>query len=461
VKVADALHRLSQLHEDAVVVAWWQARTTWISTHLFAERRRTLLSLAAVVAAWAAVVKALPRESGHATAPLWLSAPIALAIVFGLLYGCYLAAVGFTRLPSIVRRRPQVALHAVFWGMLALVWLVPAGNGACTAVLVSVATLLPFLLWRCGYLLKTGQRGKAAGTRFADHLFYLHPAWGDANVPIGKGFDHLVRHEAHSPEAFARAQLAGMKLLALALLWSGAQRLMAGLVYGDPGSPITRLLGGHVLHVPRLDQLLERRAPIPLLVAWGSLYVELVREVLKHAAHGHVTVGALRLLGFNVFRNTYKPLLAESIVEFWNRYYYYFKELLVDFFFFPTFVRHFRTWPRVRMIVATFAAAFVGNMYYHALNQDGLVLHGDLRAAWGALRPRLLYCLLLAIGISVSMLREQKRRGTAPAPRGGLARGLRIAGVWTFFAVIHIWSVGANASFTHRTRFFLTLVGLG
>jgi len=25
-----------------------------------------------------------------------------------------------------------------------------------------------------------------------------------------------------------------------------------------------------------------------------------------------------------MFRNTYKPLLAESIVEFWNRYYYYF-----------------------------------------------------------------------------------------------------------------------------------------
>jgi hypothetical protein len=112
------------------------------------------------------------------------------------------------------------------------------------------------------------------------------------------------------------------------------------------------------------------------------------------------------------------------------------------------------------MIVATFAAAFIGNMYYHALNQDGLVLHGNFLSAWGALRPRLLYCLLLAIGISVSMLREQQRRGTATAPRGGLARVVRIAGVWTFFAIIHIWSVGAQASFTQRTRFFLSLLGL-
>ncbi|MEF8725082.1 hypothetical protein [Candidatus Accumulibacter phosphatis] len=38
-------------------------------------------------------------------------------------------------------------------------------------------------------------------------------------------------------------------------------------------------------------------------------------------------IGTLRLFGFNVFRNTYKPLPPESILEFWNRYYYYLKEL--------------------------------------------------------------------------------------------------------------------------------------
>jgi hypothetical protein len=452
VSASGSLRRLSQLHEDEAVVAWWQARTRWLAIHLDAERRRVLLSLAALVAAAIAVVKALPRGT---TTP-WLVAPVAFAIVVALLYACYRAAVRFATLPPAVRRRPQMALHAIFWCILAVVWLVPS-----SAVLVAVGTILPFILWRCGYLLKTGQRGKAAGTRFVDHLFYLHPTWGDANVPIGKGFDYLTRHEAHTPDAFARAQLAGIKLLVLALLWSGVQWLMAALVYGEARHPLTRALGDHVLHVPHLEELLERRGtPVPMLVAWGSLYVELFREVLKHAAHGHLTVGALRLFGFNVFRNTYKPLLAESIVEFWNRYYYYFKELLVDFFFFPTFVRRFKTAPRLRMIAATFAAAFVGNMYYHALNQDSLILHGDVDAAWRALRPRLLYCLLLAIGISVSMLREQRRRGGATVPRGGIARGLRIAGVWTFFAVIHIWSIGANASFTHRTRFFLMLLGL-
>ena len=457
---SSALRRLSQLHEDDGVVAWWQARSAWVSARLTPGRRRALLSLAAVVAAWRGVVKARPHHPGLAAAPPWLVVPVALAIVLGLLYACYLAAVHFARLPSAVRDRSQVALHVVFWSLLGVVWLFAAGAGSRTAILVTVATLLPYILWRCGYLLKTGQRRKAASTRFVDHLFYLYPVWGGTDVPIGKGFDHLVRHEARSDETFARAQLAGVKLLVLALLWSGARRLMAGFVYGEPESPITQMLGGCVLRVPRLDDLLEQRVHAPLLVAWGSLYVELVREVLKHAAQGHVVVGVLRLLGFNVFRNTYKPLLAESIVEFWNRYYYYFKELLVDFFFFPTFVRYVRGWPRVRIVVATFAAAFAGNLYYHALKQDALVLEGDLGAAWIALHSRVLYCLLLAAGISVSMLREQRRRGRVEAPRGGLARATRIAGVWTFFAILHIWSVGASASFTQRTRFFLSLLGL-
>ena len=58
---------------------------------------------------------------------------------------------------------------------------------------------------------------------------------------------------------------------------------------------------------------------------------------------------------------------SATLVEFWNRYYYYFKELLVRFFFMPVFMQlggKLRDWPRLRLFVAVFAAAFVGNIYY-------------------------------------------------------------------------------------------------
>lgn len=325
-----------------------------------------------------------------------------------------------------------------------------------------VTLVLPFLLWRCGYLLKTGQRGKAVGTSLSDHLFYLWPVWRGSETPYGKGFDYLSRNEAQSAEAFARSQLAGLKLLLLAQVWKAVLLLMRGAVYGDPDSPLALVLRGYSLGMPRLQDLIRGGATVSLLTAWVSIYCDLIWNTLKIAVKGHEYIGVLRLCGFHVFRNTYKPLLAESIVEFWNRYYYYFKELMVEFFFYPTFARYkTRLW--LRTLLAIFAAAFVGNIYYHLIQQERLLVVGDFSGLWNLLHARVFYCFLLASGICVSMLREQGRRGQPADARGGAARRLmRIGGVWTFYGVIHIWNVGGGlATFGQRTRFFLSLLVLG
>jgi D-alanyl-lipoteichoic acid acyltransferase DltB (MBOAT superfamily) len=173
-----------------------------------------------------------------------------------------------------------------------------------------------------------------------------------------------------------------------------------------------------------------------------------------------VIVGVLRLLGFNVFRNTYKPLLAESVVDFWNRYYYYFKELLAEFFFYPIYTR-FAVRPWLRTFLAIFAAAFVGNLYYHLLQLDAPLLAGNLAELWTSLESRTVYCFLLAAGIFVSMIREQRRRGTPHAASSTARRTLRIVGVWTFFALIHVWAhPGTEPTLAERTAFFLSLFGL-
>jgi hypothetical protein len=195
-------------------------------------------------------------------------------------------------------------------------------------------------------------------------------------------------------------------------------------------------------------------------LAWMGLYFGLIWAVLDLAASGHLIIGWLRFAGFNVFRNTYKPLLAETVVEFWGRYYYYFKELLVHFFFFPTFTRYFKGHPRLRMLAAVFAAAFLGNMYYHWIRLDAPLARADFVAMWAALQSRIFYCLLLALGIYVSMRREQARSGPKPA-RSLLRRATAIFGVWTFYSIIHIWAEEDPASFSTRLTFFLGLFGLG
>jgi hypothetical protein len=153
--------------------------------------------------------------------------------------------------------------------------------------------------------------------------------------------------------------------------------------------------------------------------------------------------------------------LAESIVEFWNRYYYYFKELLANFFFLPTFTqlgRKLRNWPDLRLFAAVFASAFIGNTYYHLIKLEHLMVQGQVLDALYGLRSRMFYCALLALGIFISMLRQQRRRGQAQAS-GTTNRVLRIAGVWTFFGLIFIWNVKGGATFTARVNFFFSLFG--
>lgn len=442
--------RLRDLHEDPVLVATWARVLEPVARVLTPARRRQLLSLAGLFVLWRLVAKPKGWDVSTSWRVLLAGALAAIAIAV------FVASRRYDRLPRALRRRPQIALHGAFWAVLALVWCTAGTTPVRERPLALLAITLPFLLWRLGYLLKSGQRGKAARTTPADHAFWLFPVWGGSETPYGKGLDYLARVEANDAIRLARAQLAGVKCLVLALVAQGGMFLMAGLVFADAKNPLASLGAG----IPHLEELVRRHDEIALPVAWLAIYCDLVWSVLRIAAKGHVYVGVLRLLGFNVFRNTYKPLLAPSIVEFWNRYYYYFKELLAEFFFYPTYARvKGATWWRT--LLAIFAAAFVGNLYYHVLEHDDALLAADFAGLWAAFAPRTIYCFLLAAGIWISMLREQRRRGGASAPDPTWVHVRRIAGVWTFFALIHVWA-GATAEPTaaERTRFVLSLFGL-
>lgn len=451
---------LTQFHESPAVIAAWQRALAPVLEWSTPSRRRTVLAIGALLVlvlkplATLGSLKAQSAEIGGVSRYLVILALLAFT------YACYLAAVNFARLPEAVRRRPQLTLHAVYWAVLIAIWLVAPPDTLVRSVLVGLAFTMPLVIWRCGYMLLSGQRGRAKGTSFADQLMVLFPVWGGSNTPYGKGLDYLSRSEAKTSEELARSHLAGLKLFLLAGLWYLAVELMNGAVYGDPKHQLTIALGGSGLGVPRLAGLTKGASAAPLALAWASLYAELVNQVLRHAAEGHVIIGTLRLFGFNVFRNTYKPLLAESVVAFWNRYYYYFKELMSEFFFLPTFARRLKKWNRLRLFAAVLAAAFVGNVYYHLLLREDLLMAGDAVGLWHVFGARIFYCFLLALGIFVSMVREQTRAASLSVD-GPARRWLRIFGVWTFFAVICIWNVRGGGDFSERTHFFASLFGLG
>ena len=453
------LHGLFQFHENPKIISFWLGLTGPLLRWLTPSRRRLLLALGAVWIALKRPLKELVKVSSWSeVSPEIISSFLVVVIIFGIFWLCYRTALKFSSLPSFVRSHPQLSLHSFYWLLLIVLWNTSPESGIWRIVLVALAIKLPFFLWRLGYMLMSAKRGKMAGTGFKDHVMYLWPSYGGSNTPYGKGLDYLSRNEAKDEEALARAQLAGIRLFLLAAIWKVVMAIMNGLVFGEDNY-VRQVLGGFTLDLPHVNRLVRQSGAVSPAVGWLCLYLELIRDVLRHAISGHEIIGTLRFFGFYVFRNTYKPLLSETIVEFWNRYYYYFKEVMVEFFFYPTFIGWFRKWPRLRLFAAVYMAAFFGNMYYHLIGKEAKLAYGDFQGLWVSLHTRLFYCFLLSAGIFISMLREQQRAGR-PRTRSILLRGLAIFGVWTFFAIINIWNQGGAAPFFDVTKFFLGLIGL-
>jgi hypothetical protein len=265
---------VAQFHENDRLIAWIQSCA--VVERLTPRRRRLVLYVGAFFAGAVALLNRHADWHEYRYAQTWWVPAVAFPILLSIVYLLYLTALHFKRLPAAVRGRPQICFHLFFWALLLLIWFAPDRSVFGISVIALVAISFPYLIWRCGYVLLSGQRGKIGGTTFKDHLFYIWPVWDGTNTPAGKGHDYLARAEAATAEAYARSLLAGFKLLLLVLVWKAVLQVMGAVVYGDPKSSLTPLLSGYHLGIPRLRHVINGDAAAPLILTWVSLYLELV-----------------------------------------------------------------------------------------------------------------------------------------------------------------------------------------
>jgi hypothetical protein len=159
------------------------------------------------------------------------------------------------------------------------------------------------------------------------------------------------------------------------------------------------------------------------LSVWGVLLYEFFNFYLLWTAVAHLKVGLWRLFGYDIEPYFQKPFLATNLVELWKRYSYYYKEFLVRAFYYPVFLRFFKSTPRLRVFVATMAAAGFGNLLYH-LVYTGL-FYGATTEVFGARLMTLPYYVILggAIALTQVYLIERGRRRRRPwqwGPKIGL-----------------------------------------
>jgi D-alanyl-lipoteichoic acid acyltransferase DltB (MBOAT superfamily) len=163
------------------------------------------------------------------------------------------------------------------------------------------------------------------------------------------------------------------------------------------------------------------------------------------------------MAGYRALRNSCRPLRSTSIAEFWNRYFYYFKELLVDFFFYPVYLRYFKGRPKLRLFFATLCAAGFGNVLFHYLDSvEYIAAHGPWEALL-TLQVYGLYGLFLGTAIGISQIRSRHRQ------RHWLReRVLAPLSVITFYCVLSVFDdLDRSRSVSDHFAFLATLVGMG
>jgi hypothetical protein len=342
-------------------------------------------------------------------------------------------------------RRPTLCL-IVFFLALVLVAQSPVAVGVPRVLLWSfLMTFLPYL-WFLAYALADVARKERPA--FWQHLGVFHPFWGSTLTPFGKGLSYLQKFEAKTPEDLAVTQLKGLKLAAWTFLLAGSLNCFSTLIHG-------------YLHVPSFDDTFLHHVAgtaYPRYLCWTSLLAFFVEDVLYMSVFGGAIVATARMAGFRLLRNTWRPLQATTLAEFWNRYYFYYKELLVDHFFYPAFLRCFRKHRRLRMFFATFSAACVGNLIFHFIRDIHFIADMGLMKAVASEQSHAFYTFVLAIGVALS----QMRLGTRNAPRGWLlGRVLPCLWVVAFFCVLHIFDAPLDRqhSIWQRGQFLLYLMG--
>ena len=303
-------------------------------------------------------------------------------------------------------RRPLVVQHVLCAGLI----LLAASHllhGLPQVALWSLTAVFIAYFWYLAYALLDQRLRQPAPILF--HFAAFHPFFAQTTVvPMGKDAANWLSVEAGNAEELAVTQLKALKLLAWAFFLKVVLWLFHRAVYD--------LLG--VVPVERAFEDFLNGGAVTASSGLFSIIANFPDQLLVMAVWGHVIIAVGRLAGYRLLRNTWRPLSSRSIAEFWNRYFYYFKEVLVHVYFYPTYVRCFKRHPRLRIAFATFMAAGAGNLFFHFILENHRIVDHGLLGALARMQTYAFYCVVLSAGIVLSQLRSRR-----PDPKAGWWRG--------------------------------------
>ncbi|MGB6118368.1 MAG: hypothetical protein WBF87_09115 [Mesorhizobium sp.] len=345
---------------------------------------------------------------------------------------------------GLISRRPLLVQLWAFGAFIVIGSYIPTGTWAFAIFWVFTA-IWASSFWVLAYMMADLKAKNA--TPNIMRVGYMRPVWGGSATPIGKGHAYLSKFEAKDDKALAATRLKAVKLMVWAAILDVMRLVLEQFIHGTLGIP--------TLHQAIAADMAGQAHGVA--INWSALIIDYFLDLILIAYWGHVIVAIVRMLGYAIPRNTVNPLASRTLAEFWNRYFFYFKELLVDFFFYPAFMRWFKKWPKLRTAFATFSAACFGNFLYHAMSEVHFFALLDPLTAFTNLSTFAFYSFGLAIGLIVSQL-----RGRRPRPEDGFWRYEVVprVNVMMFFILLKVFDdIYGSGTLVDRFAFFFSLFG--
>ena len=326
--------------------------------------------------------------------------PATLLLPLQLLMVAYLALMTtvFFRLRQKYPQSWPLPVLFLLYAINLVLLLGPLGAGPAGLILGVGLWAFSAYFWNIAFALRDASSKQASPAWF--QLATFHPYFGGSVIPLGLGAAHLRQRQVHDARALARCQLKGIKLLLACWLAKGFLTALVSLREWA-GLPEFFLL---------LHQHLEGRATYPRTLCWLSLLETFPEGMLKGFVLGNLFIGAARMGGFQLLQQVYQPWAARSIADYWNRVSYYYKETVLQLFFYPCYLRYFKGWPRLRQAFAIFMAAGVGNLLFHFRLLVPQLLHLGVLETLRGMASYLCYCVILCAGLYFSQLQSARQR---------------------------------------------------
>lgn len=389
------------------------------------------------------VIGMVAKLEGQENINIWLLSLTAYFIVLCFAWGGL--AICRRRSSSFFGQWPLLNLLAIDF-LLLFLWVGLPFSGVMRLGLWAFFVIYSAHLWFIAYAFLDQRQVDRSSYLFQASL--MPPFWlGHSSLPLGKGSTFLKRFSPQTLEDLAITQLKGIKLLVWGLLLSWFYLSLENLFVDHLGiRKIEQEITAFITHEER-----------NISFQWLSLVWSQIRFAMISSYWGAFIIATARLAGFRLPRSTWRPLEARTMLDYFNRISYYFKEMLFDMFFKPVFFRYFKSWPRLRMFTATFMAAGVGNALYHFVRDIGIVAEVGLVELFVSYTSYLFYCCILATAICISQIRIS--RGYRPSD-GLLGRFWSFACIWGFVTVLRIFSDETRThSLTDRLRYLFHLFG--